>query len=87
MKRFAVVLIAVGIFGATPVIASHHLDGELPKDHVTECVIQADSIQKKIMRIQEEVKKGSKEYSPEELKKLKDKLKEANDTLDAISRQ
>jgi len=30
------------------------------------------------------VNKGSKEYSPEELKKLNDKLKEANETLDAI---
>ena len=75
---------AIGIFGATPVSASHSLEGELSKDHVTECVIQADSIQKKIMRIQEEVNKGSKEYSPEELKKLNDKLKEANETLDAI---
>jgi len=87
MKRFLIVMMAVGIFGGTPVHASHHLDGELPKDHVTECVIQADSIQKKIMRIQNEVKKGSKQYSAEELKKLNEKLREANETLDTISKQ
>lgn len=87
MRKFAVIVMAAGIFGAVPAIASHDMDGAPPKEHVTECVIQADSIQKKIMRIQDEIAKGSTKYSAEELKKLKAKLQDANATLDALSKQ
>lgn len=45
------------------------------------CMNQVDSIQQKIKRISSEVKKGKKVYSAEELKKLEQKLKEANDIL------
>lgn len=45
------------------------------------CRDQVDSIQQKIKRINSEIKKGKKVYSAEELKKLRQMLKEANDIL------
>ena len=43
-----------------------------------------DSIQKKIKRLEKEIKKGKKTYSAEEIKKLEEKLKEASELLDDL---
>ena len=50
------------------------------------CKDQVDSIQQKIKRINTEIKKGKKVYSAEELKKLQQKLKEADDILNNLER-
>ena len=88
MKRVAVVLTAVGLFVAMPAFAAEH-EGMMMNDDdgMRQCALQAETIQKKIERIQGEIKKGSKKYTPEQLKKLNDKLKEANDILDDLNRQ
>ena len=87
MKRLALILMAVGMFGAVPVMAAEHAGMKMDtKDGVRECALQAESIQKKIKRIQTEMKKGSTKYSAEELATLNKKLKEANDTLDLLNR-
>ena len=88
MKKLAVILMAVGLFGAMPVFAAEHEGMKMDtKEGVRECALQAESIQKKIKRIQAEVKKGSTKYSAEELATLNIKLKEANETLDSLTRQ
>ncbi len=88
MKRLAVVLMVMGLFGAMPAFAAEHEGMKMDtKEGVRECALQAESIQKKIKRIQNEVKKGSTKYSAEELATLNKKLKEANDTLDLLNRQ
>lgn len=88
MKKLAVIMMAVGLFGAMPVFAAEHEGMKMDtKEGVRECALQAESIQKKIKRIQTEVKKGSTKYSAEELATLNKKLKEANDTLDLLTRQ
>lgn len=88
MKKLAVILMAVGLFGAMPVLAVEHDGMKMDtKEGVRECALQAESIQKKIKRIQTEVKKGSTKYSEEELATLNKKLKEANETLDLLNRQ
>lgn len=46
------------------------------------CSLQAQSIQDKISRLQEEIAKGTKVYDPEELRMLKEKLEDANRRLD-----
>lgn len=48
------------------------------------CLKQADVIQKKIKKINAEIKKGDKKYSAEELKKLELKLKETQEMLDKL---
>lgn len=50
------------------------------------CKDQVDSIQQKIKKINTELKKGKKTYSAEELKKLEQKLKEANEILDSLEK-
>jgi hypothetical protein len=64
---------------------------EAKKNEKNECILAAkgckdevDSIQQKIKKINAEIKKGTKVYSPEELKKLDEKLKEANKILDDL---
>jgi len=82
MKKLAIVLMTVGLFGAMPVLAAEHGNMKMDtKEGVRECALQAESIQQKIKRIQGEIKKGSKKYSAEDLKTLEDKLKETNELL------
>jgi len=88
MKKLVVALMAIGLFGAMPVLAAEHEGMKMDtKDGVRECALQAESIQQKIERIQNEIKKGSKNYSAEDLKKLEGKLKEANEILEQLNKQ
>ena len=48
------------------------------------CAAEVDSLQAKIKKLNKEVKKGTKVYSAEEIKKLNEKLKEAEKMLDNI---
>ena len=85
MKKILVILMAVGLFGAMPVLAAEHEGMKMDKhEGMRECAIQAETLQQKIKRIQGEIKKGSKKYSAEELKNLENKLKEANVLLDNL---
>jgi hypothetical protein len=87
---------ALGLFGAMPVLAADHegmkmnshegMKMETP-DGMRECALQAESIQQKIKRLNAEITKGSKNHSAAELKKLEQKLKEANEILDQLNRQ
>ena len=87
MKKLLVILMAVGLFGAMPVLAAEHEGMKMDTDEgVRECALQAESLQQKVKRIQGELKKGSKKYSAEELKKMEEKLKEANKLLDDITK-
>ena len=88
MKKLVVALIAVGLFGAMPVLAAEHEGMKMDTtEGMRECALQAESIQQKIQRIQGEINKGSTKYSAEELKKLEGKLKDANDTLDNLMKR
>ncbi|HBG06346.1 MAG: hypothetical protein A2075_08050 [Geobacteraceae bacterium GWC2_58_44] len=48
------------------------------------CISQVDDIYKRMHKLDKEIKKGTKVYTPEELKKLQDKLKETSDMLRTI---
>ena len=50
------------------------------------CMNEVDSIQQKMKKINTEIKKGKKVYSAEELKKLEQKLKEANEILNSLEK-
>ena len=89
MKKLAVILMAVGLFGAMPVLAAEQHEGMMmdTKEGARQCALQAESIQQKVKRIQAEIKKGSKKYSAEDLKKLEEKLKETQTFVDQMNRQ
>ena len=48
------------------------------------CMAQADSLQQKIKKLDAEIKKGTRVYTPDELKRLNDKLKEAEGMVDVL---
>lgn len=50
------------------------------------CMNQVDDIKTRIYKLDKEIKKGTRVYTPEELKKLENKLKETSDILRAIER-
>ena len=50
------------------------------------CMNQVDDIKKRIYKLDREIKKGTRVYTPEELKKLQDKLKETSDVLRTLER-
>jgi peptidoglycan hydrolase CwlO-like protein len=50
------------------------------------CMNEVDSIQQKMKKLNAEIKKGKKVYSAEELKKLQQKLKEANEILNSLEK-
>uniref|UniRef100_C6E932 Uncharacterized protein n=1 Tax=Geobacter sp. (strain M21) TaxID=443144 RepID=C6E932_GEOSM len=88
MKRLVAVLMAMGMFAAMPAFAAEHAGMKMDTNEgVRECAVQAETIQKKIKRVQGEIKKGSQKYTAEELEQLQQKLKEANEVLDSISKQ
>jgi uncharacterized protein YlxW (UPF0749 family) len=83
MKRIATVLLAAVLTAATvPAMA------EMTKEEKDQCLLaskgcatEVDSIQKKMKKLQAEIRKGNRVYSADELKKLELKLKEANELL------
>lgn len=87
MKRVSILILSVFVMSVSvPVFAA-----EMSKEQKDQCLLaskecktEVDSIQQKIKKLQAEVKKGTKVYSPDEIKKLTAKLKEAEDILDKL---
>jgi hypothetical protein len=48
------------------------------------CLNKAEILQKRIKKLNDELKKGTKTYSAEDLKKLDQKLQESQDLLDKV---
>lgn len=86
MKKIAVMVMAAFMMSATvPAMA------QMTKEEKDQCLLaskgcaqEVDSIQKKIRKLQAEIKKGKKVYSAEEIKKLQQKLDEADTMLDVL---
>ena len=86
MKKVAVAVMAAFMMSATmPALA------QMTKEEKDQCLLasknclnEVDSIQKRIKKLQAEIKKGKKVYTAEELKKLEDKLKEVKEILNEL---
>jgi len=97
MKRTAILFMAI-VFSLLSIIVpvyADEADTDEPTEQQTqqknECILLAIScgnsiisIQDKIQLLNEEIAKGRKVYSPEELDKLRKKLDEVNKTLDFL---
>ncbi|RII28758.1 MAG: hypothetical protein CXR31_02455 [Geobacter sp.] len=87
MKKVAVMVMAAFMMSAAmPAFA------QMTKEEKDQCLLaskscmgEVSSIQQKMKKLNAEIKKGKKVYSAEELKKLQDKLKEAEDILDKLN--
>lgn len=88
MKKISV-LLAAAIFLSTAV-PGFSQPSQAQKDECLlaskNCMNQADDIQTRIHKLTREIKKGKRVYSPQELKKLQQKLQETQDMLDTLER-
>lgn len=85
MKKSILMLMVAGLLTAMPALAANH-EKMSAEEQMQRCAMQSESIDKKIERLQGEIKKGSTKYSAEELRKLEAKLNEANAMLDSITK-
>ena len=84
MKKSILMLMVAGLVTAMPTFAAEHVMSA--QEQMQRCAEQNEAIDKKIERLQSEIKKGNNKYSAEELRKLEEKLNEANAMLDSISK-
>jgi len=83
MRKIAIMLAAtMFMLSAAPAFS------EMTQAEKDECLLatkncsdQVDDIQKRMHRLDKEIKKGTKVYSPRELKKLQEKLTETQELL------
>lgn len=87
MKKHALIIMAAFLVsGAIPALAQEASKQEQVICNISakNCLGEAAAIQKRIKKIQAEMQKGKKTYSPEDVQKLEQKLKEAQEILDKI---
>lgn len=90
MKKLVISLVlAVACMGLGVAYAD---DAQMTKTQKDECLLISKdcknatlSIQEKIQKLQDEINKGKRVYTSEELKNLKKKLQDAEQTLDTLT--
>jgi hypothetical protein len=88
MKKMALMLsAAIFLFSSVPAFSQMT---QAQKDECLlaskNCITQVDDIYKRMHKLDKEIKKGTKVYTPAELNKLQQKLKETQELLDSIER-
>ena len=87
-KLMFLVLISLMMLNMAPAFAQDPpQDQYLCKLQAGSCLKRAEAVQRKMKKMEEDVKKGKKVYSADELKKIEDKLKEAEQMLDNLKAQ
>ena len=86
MKVRAIIVLAALMLAVTaPVIAQQTNEEKVICELAAKnCLNKAEILEKRVKKLNAEIKKGSKTYSAEDLKKLEQKLKETQDLLDKI---
>jgi cytochrome c556 len=84
-KRIIMTLTALAVAAAVPAMAQQsHEEKTICDLAARNCLNKADILQKRVKKLNTEIKKGTKTYSAEDLKNLEQKLKETQDLLDKI---
>ncbi|HBA88676.1 MAG TPA: hypothetical protein DCZ75_12045 [Geobacter sp.] len=82
--RKAILLLAAAAVAATSVPAFSQ-NSQAEKDECLlasrNCMMQVDDIHQRMRRLDKEIRKGTRVYSPEELKRLQQKLTETQEML------
>lgn len=85
MKKIAIIaLSAFLVTAAVPAIAQNAQEKEICQIAANNCLNKAEILQKKIEKLNAEIKKGDTKYSAEDLKMLEQKLQDATDQLDKM---
>jgi len=84
-NRAIVVLAAFMMFATVPAMAQlSHEEKTICDLAAKNCLNKVDILQKRVKRLNAELKKGSTKYSVEDLKALEQKLQETQDLLDKL---
>ncbi|HYS43845.1 MAG TPA: hypothetical protein VEM32_07685 [Geobacteraceae bacterium] len=88
MKNNAIVILAALLLSAAlPAVAQQTNEEKVICELAAKnCLNKADILEKRVKKLNAEIKKGSKTYSAEDLKKLEQKLKETQDLLDKMEK-
>ncbi|TSK09187.1 MAG: hypothetical protein FPO08_00550 [Geobacter sp.] len=87
MKKAALFVMAIMVMSSSvPAFAMEKMEKDECLTMSMNCKTEVDDIQKKVKKLNAEIKKGSKVYTPEELKALNNKLKEVNAMIDSLNR-
>jgi uncharacterized protein YlxW (UPF0749 family) len=88
MKTRTIIVLAALMLAATvPVVAQQTNEEKVICELAAKnCLNKADILEKRVKKLNAEIKKGSKTYSAEDLKKLDQKLKETQDLLDKMEK-
>jgi hypothetical protein len=86
MKKRAIIVLAALMMSATiPAIAQQTNEEKVICELAAKnCLNKADILEKRVKKLNNEIKKGTRTYSAEDLKKLEQKLKETQDLLDKM---
>lgn len=88
-KMFIRLVLTVACMGLGVAYADNHEMSKTQKDECLlmsqQCKTSALTIQEKIQKLQDEISKGKRVYTKEEIKRLNDKLKDAEQTLDMLT--
>ena len=89
MKRIATLMLAALLMAAA-VPALAETTAKTAKDEcllaAKGCATEVDSIQRQVKKLKGEIQKGTKVYTPEELKTLEMKLKEVNKLIESMGK-
>ena len=86
MKKNAAILIAAFLLTSAGSVMAQQTNEEkvICELAAKNCLNKVEIVQKRINKINAEIKKGSKTYSAEDLKKLEQKLEETKELLDKL---
>lgn len=84
MRTSTIVVIAAMLVSGTVLAQQSNQEKVICELSSGNCLKQADVIQKRVKKLNTEIKKGDKKYSPQELKNLELKLKETQEMLDKL---
>ncbi len=84
-KNVIFILVAFAAASVLPVFAQQTSQEKVICELAAKnCLNQVEILQKRIKKLDADIKKGTKTYSPEELKKLEKKLQETRELLDKL---
>ena len=85
MKKLVLLMMTLLLINSIPVFAQEApQDQYLCKLQAGTCLKRADVVQRKMKKLDTEIKNGKKVYSAEDLKKIEDKLNEVEQMLDNL---
>jgi peptidoglycan hydrolase CwlO-like protein len=87
MKSMSITLAAaIFLLSAAPAFSQTQAEKDECMLAMKNCTDQVDDIYKRMHRLDKEIKKGKKVYTPAELKKLQQKLAETEDLLKSMEK-